>query len=136
MIQKLYYQETLNDLFCNINICQPVVVLNFSQQTVQAQTFIWVVQAVSSTVQPYDHYGHTYMYLHSIIHLFIRSLTHSFIDSFVHLFIHCAVAVLCAYSGLFMRFAWKVQPRNGLLFACHFTNEVTQLLQLGRFVDF
>jgi len=43
---------------------------------------------------------------------------------------------LCIYSGLFMRFAWKVQPRNMLLFACHFTNECTQLFQLGRFTDF
>lgn len=30
--------------------------------------------------------------------------------------------VLTCYSGLFMRFAWKVQPRNYLLFACHFCN--------------
>ncbi|ESN90145.1 hypothetical protein HELRODRAFT_186214 [Helobdella robusta] len=43
---------------------------------------------------------------------------------------------LCVYSVLFMRFAWKVQPRNMLLFACHFTNEVTQLFQLGRYADF
>ncbi|KAK2162696.1 hypothetical protein LSH36_93g02004 [Paralvinella palmiformis] len=43
---------------------------------------------------------------------------------------------LCIYSALFMRFAWKVQPRNMLLFACHFTNEATQLFQLTRFVDF
>ena len=46
------------------------------------------------------------------------------------------VAALCIYSGLFMRFAWKVQPRNMLLFACHFANENMQLMQLGRFFDF
>ena len=46
------------------------------------------------------------------------------------------IAALCIYSALFMRFAWKVQPRNGLLFACHATNEVTQLFQLTRFGDF
>ncbi|XP_033741443.1 mitochondrial pyruvate carrier 1-like [Pecten maximus] len=40
---------------------------------------------------------------------------------------------LCIYSMLFMRFAWKVQPRNMLLFACHATNETTQLVQLMRF---
>merc|ERR1712071_219266 len=34
---------------------------------------------------------------------------------------------LCIYSGLFMRFAWQVQPRNLLLFACHVTNEGAQL---------
>ncbi|XP_062510672.1 uncharacterized protein LOC134186675 [Corticium candelabrum] len=39
---------------------------------------------------------------------------------------------LCIYSALFMRFAWKVIPRNYLLFACHFTNEGAQLTQLGR----
>ncbi len=29
---------------------------------------------------------------------------------------------LMCYSGMFMRFAWRVQPRNWLLFACHFAN--------------
>jgi len=33
---------------------------------------------------------------------------------------------------LFMRFAIKVEPRNMLLFACHFSNETAQLIQLGR----
>jgi len=42
-------------------------------------------------------------------------------------------AALCCYSALFMRFAWMVQPRNHLLFACHFTNETCQLIQLGRY---
>lgn len=36
---------------------------------------------------------------------------------------------LCAYSLVFMRFALVVQPRNMLLFACHATNEVCQLIQ-------
>lgn len=43
---------------------------------------------------------------------------------------------LCLYSAIFMRFAWKVQPRNLLLFACHFTNEAAQLTQLGRFINY
>ena len=30
--------------------------------------------------------------------------------------------VLFFYSCFFMRFAWRVQPRNYLLFACHFCN--------------
>ncbi|MCP4489616.1 MAG: hypothetical protein GY820_20210, partial [Gammaproteobacteria bacterium] len=34
---------------------------------------------------------------------------------------------LCIYSATFMRFAWMVQPRNLLLFACHITNETAQL---------
>ncbi|GAB4845748.1 pyruvate transporter mpc1 [Ancistrocladus abbreviatus] len=39
---------------------------------------------------------------------------------------------MCIYSGLFMRFAWMVQPRNYLLLACHASNEVVQLYQLCR----
>ncbi|KAJ2073136.1 pyruvate transporter mpc1 [Coemansia sp. S100] len=43
---------------------------------------------------------------------------------------------LTFYSLLFMRFSWMVRPRNYLLFACHATNEVAQLVQLYRFVDY
>ncbi|XP_043226514.1 mitochondrial pyruvate carrier 1-like [Amphibalanus amphitrite] len=43
---------------------------------------------------------------------------------------------LTCYSAVFMRFAWMVQPRNLLLFACHFTNECAQLTQLGRFINY
>eukprot|EP00834_Sanchytrium_tribonematis_P007061 NODE_587_length_5660_cov_0.522748.p6 type:complete len:116 gc:universal NODE_587_length_5660_cov_0.522748:3221-2874(-) len=43
---------------------------------------------------------------------------------------------LAAYSVLFMRFAIKVQPRNNLLFACHFTNEIAQLVQGYRYLDY
>ena len=43
---------------------------------------------------------------------------------------------LCIYSGLFMRFAWMVQPRNLLLFACHAANEGAQLTQLGRYTKY
>lgn len=39
---------------------------------------------------------------------------------------------MCVYSGLFMRFAYKVQPRNWLLFACHLSNETVQLNLLRR----
>lgn len=35
-----------------------------------------------------------------------------------------------------MRFAWQVQPRNMLLFACHATNEVAQVVQLTRFINY
>ncbi|GJM98938.1 hypothetical protein PR202_gb22772 [Eleusine coracana subsp. coracana] len=35
-------------------------------------------------------------------------------------------------AGLFMRFAWMVQPRNYLLLACHASNESVQLYQLSR----
>ncbi|KAJ1801323.1 pyruvate transporter mpc1 [Coemansia sp. RSA 2399] len=45
-------------------------------------------------------------------------------------------SALTMYSLLFMRFAWMVSPRNYLLFACHATNEVAQLVQLYRFVDY
>uniref|UniRef100_A0A7N4V870 Mitochondrial pyruvate carrier n=1 Tax=Sarcophilus harrisii TaxID=9305 RepID=A0A7N4V870_SARHA len=43
---------------------------------------------------------------------------------------------LCCYSLAFMRFAYKVQPRNWLLFACHATNEVAQIIQGGRLVKY
>ncbi|XP_044143908.1 mitochondrial pyruvate carrier 1 isoform X1 [Bufo gargarizans] len=43
---------------------------------------------------------------------------------------------LTCYSLLFMRFAYKVQPRNWLLFACHLTNECAQLVQGGRLINF
>ncbi|GBP14575.1 Mitochondrial pyruvate carrier 1 [Eumeta japonica] len=43
---------------------------------------------------------------------------------------------LCGYSLMFMRFAWRVQPRNLLLFACHFTNECAQLTQGARFINY
>ncbi|XP_015590236.1 mitochondrial pyruvate carrier 1 [Cephus cinctus] len=42
---------------------------------------------------------------------------------------------LCLYSAMFMRFAYKVQPRNMLLFACHFVNEGAQLTQGARFIN-
>lgn len=41
-------------------------------------------------------------------------------------------AVLCVYSLLFMRFAWKVQPFNPLLLTCHACNEVVQANNLRR----
>ncbi|XP_043925409.1 mitochondrial pyruvate carrier 1 [Protopterus annectens] len=43
---------------------------------------------------------------------------------------------LCLYSLLFMRFAYRVQPRNWLLFACHFSNETAQLIQGGRLIKY
>ncbi|XP_012695836.1 mitochondrial pyruvate carrier 1 [Clupea harengus] len=43
---------------------------------------------------------------------------------------------LTCYSLLFMRFAYKVQPRNWLLFACHLTNETCQLIQGGRLIKY
>ncbi|KAL8232270.1 hypothetical protein R6Q57_002048 [Mikania cordata] len=41
-------------------------------------------------------------------------------------------AAMCVYSGLFMRFAWMVQPRNYLLLACHASNETVQMYQFSR----
>ncbi|XP_066597996.1 mitochondrial pyruvate carrier 1 [Prorops nasuta] len=43
---------------------------------------------------------------------------------------------LCIYSAMFMRFAIKVQPRNLLLFGCHFVNEGAQLTQGYRFINY
>ena len=41
---------------------------------------------------------------------------------------------LSFYSLLFMRFAWKVTPRNYLLLICHTTNEAAQLVQGYRLI--
>ena len=43
---------------------------------------------------------------------------------------------LCAYSSVFMRFAWRVQPRNYLLFACHLTNFGAQTTQAYRYLSY
>lgn len=39
-------------------------------------------------------------------------------------------------SAMFMRFAWRVQPRNYLLFACHATNLTAQLVQEARWLNY
>ncbi|XP_050997544.1 mitochondrial pyruvate carrier 1-like protein [Acomys russatus] len=41
---------------------------------------------------------------------------------------------LIFYSMAFMRFAYRVQPRNYLLMACHFTNVLAQSIQAKRYV--
>lgn len=45
------------------------------------------------------------------------------------------ISALVCYSAVFMRFAWKVQPRNLLLFACHITNFTAQGAQGFRFLN-
>ena len=42
---------------------------------------------------------------------------------------------LVIYSSVFMRFAWHVQPRNLLLFACHMTNFSAQLGQVSLYTE-
>lgn len=44
-------------------------------------------------------------------------------------------AALASYSLVFMRFAWRVQPRNYLLFACHLTNSTAQITQGIRYLN-
>lgn len=43
---------------------------------------------------------------------------------------------LAMYSLAFMRFAWRVSPRNYILLSCHVFNEAVQLTQLFRAVDY
>ena len=43
---------------------------------------------------------------------------------------------LIAYSGVFMRYALAVSPKNFLLFGCHLTNEIAQLGQGYRYVNY
>ncbi|KAN0100602.1 Uncharacterized protein family (UPF0041) domain containing protein [Tylopilus felleus] len=45
-------------------------------------------------------------------------------------------ATLAFYSVVFTRFAWRVQPRNYLLFACHTTNVIAQSAQGARFINY
>jgi len=40
------------------------------------------------------------------------------------------------FNAVFFLSAWRVQPRNYLLFACHFTNATAQLTQGYRFVNY
>lgn len=42
---------------------------------------------------------------------------------------------LIFYSMAFMRFAYRVQPRNYLLMACHFTNVLAQSIQASRYLS-
>jgi hypothetical protein len=44
--------------------------------------------------------------------------------------------VMMVYSGLFMRFAWCVNPRNYLLLACHTFNVAAQSNQLRRGLEY
>lgn len=44
--------------------------------------------------------------------------------------------VKSAYLTLSFFAAWRVQPRNYLLFACHATNATAQLVQEARFVKY
>jgi hypothetical protein len=43
---------------------------------------------------------------------------------------------LIIYSATFMRYALAVQPKNYLLFACHFVNEGAQLTQGYRWMSY
>ncbi|KAM3512291.1 hypothetical protein MY11210_004075 [Beauveria gryllotalpidicola] len=43
---------------------------------------------------------------------------------------------LVIYSATFMRYSLAVQPKNYLLFACHFVNECAQLTQGYRFLSY
>lgn len=43
---------------------------------------------------------------------------------------------LIIYAGTFMRYSMAVQPRNWLLFACHFVNEGAQLTQGYRYMNY
>lgn len=43
---------------------------------------------------------------------------------------------LVIYSATFMRYSLAVQPKNYLLFLCHFVNEASQLTQGYRFMNY
>jgi hypothetical protein len=43
---------------------------------------------------------------------------------------------LTLYSAVFMRYALAVQPKNYLLFGCHFINCASQITQGYRFLNY
>lgn len=43
---------------------------------------------------------------------------------------------LIVYSMVFMRYATQVTPKNPLLFICHFTNEIAQIGQGCRYLNY
>lgn len=43
---------------------------------------------------------------------------------------------LTGYSGIFMRYAFAVTPRNYLLFGCHIVNFSAQLTQGYRYINY
>ncbi len=55
-------------------------------------------------------------------------MAHSF-----SLLLACHCVALAVYSLLFMRWALAVTPANYPLLVCHVSNEVVQLVQLGRY---
>ena len=48
----------------------------------------------------------------------------------------CVVFQHLEISSIKVPSAWRVQPRNYLLFACHLTNTSAQLVQEARFVNY
>jgi hypothetical protein len=55
--------------------------------------------------------------------------------SLKHVLVLPGLAVMCIYSLLFMRFSLAIQPKNYILFACHFSNEGVQLNQMRRYLQ-
>jgi hypothetical protein len=43
---------------------------------------------------------------------------------------------LVVYSAVFMRYSMAVTPKNYLLFGCHFVNEVAQIAQGYRYINY
>lgn len=43
---------------------------------------------------------------------------------------------LCGYSGVFMRYAFAVTPKNYLLFGCHIVNFTAQVTQGYRYINY
>ena len=45
-------------------------------------------------------------------------------------------AALVVYSAVFMRYSLAVTPQNYLLFGCHVVNEIAQIGQGARFINY
>jgi hypothetical protein len=83
--------------------------------------------------------GYAFLKQFSLIHSFILGLPLAAIADLKknpELISGNMTVALIGYSSVFMRFAWHVQPRNLLLFACHLTNVTAQTTQFLRWMNY
>ena len=59
------------------------------------------------------------------------------VHAFWSVSVPCFPSILSvSLTGRKFPIAWRVQPRNYLLFACHSTNTIAQSIQGGRFLNY
>ena len=60
----------------------------------------------------------------------------SFLEAMSSCDLVSVITMIFAFNSSSCNLAWMVQPRNYLLFACHFTNAAAQTVQDVRFVKY